>query len=65
VFGEERVDEESILERVARKKLKSLSRLDAPTQRRRLFAFLARRGYDSDDIGRVVGTLLREAQTES
>ena len=59
VFGEENVDEEGTLERVARKKLNTLSRLDQPTQRRRLYAYLARRGYDSDDIGRVVGALLR------
>jgi regulatory protein len=58
VFGEESVDEAGTLERVARKKLKMLARLDQPTQRRRLYAYLARRGYDSDDIGRVVGTLL-------
>jgi regulatory protein len=36
------------------KKLKTLARLDAATQRRRLFAFLARRGYDGEDIARVV-----------
>ena len=61
VFGEERVDEEATLERLARKKLGTLGRLDAFTQRRRLYAFLARRGYDADDIGRVVDDLVRTA----
>ena len=61
VFGEEHVDEEATLERVARKKLGTLTRLDAFTQRRRLYAFLARRGYDADDIGRVVDDLVRSA----
>jgi regulatory protein len=65
VFGEEHVDEEATLERVARKKLGTLSRLDAFTQRRRLYAFLARRGYDADDIGRVVEDLVRTANAGS
>ena len=65
VFGEESVDEEATLDRVARRKLKSLARLDEPTQRRRLYAFLARRGYDSHDIGRVVAVLVREANRDS
>jgi regulatory protein len=50
VFVEEGVDEEVSIERVARKKLRSLSSVDAPTRKRR-FSFLARRGYDSDAIG--------------
>jgi regulatory protein len=54
VFTEETVDEAAVIERVAVKKLKALARLDVATQRRRLFAFLARRGYDGDDIARVV-----------
>ncbi len=57
VFAEESVDETAAIERVARKKMKSLSDLDRTTQRRRLFAFLARRGYDGEAIGRVVTRL--------
>jgi regulatory protein len=57
VVAEEHVDEADGLQRVARKKLKSLERLDVPTQRRRLYAFLARRGYDSDDIARTLREL--------
>jgi regulatory protein len=58
VFAEEGVDEAATIERVARKKLRMLSKLDDATQRRRLYAFLARRGYDSDDIARVIRLVL-------
>lgn len=57
-FEDEQIDEEGTLERVARKKLKSLARLDIPVQRRRLYAFLARRGYDGDDIIRALRTVM-------
>jgi regulatory protein len=62
VFAEEQIDEEDTLERVARKKLKSLARLDTAVQRRRLYSFLARRGYDSDDIARTLRTLMSREQ---
>jgi regulatory protein len=58
VFVEEGVDEEASIERVARKKLRSLSSVDDATRKRRLYSFLARRGYDSDAIGRVLRILL-------
>lgn len=58
VFVEEGVDEDAAIERVAAKKLKTLGRLDPLVQRRRLYAFLARRGYDSDDIARVLRQLI-------
>ena len=60
VFDEEGVDEAASIERVARKKLRMLGGLDAPTRKRRLYAFLARRGYGSDVIARVLRTLLAE-----
>ena len=60
VFVEENVDEDGTLERVARKKLKTLGRFDATVQRRRLYAFLARRGYDSDAIARTVREVISE-----
>jgi regulatory protein len=50
VFQEEAIDQRAIVEEAARKKLRSLSGLDPAVQRRRLYAFLARRGYDLDDI---------------
>jgi len=54
VFEEEAVDQRSIVEEAARKKLRSLSGLEPAVQRRRLYAFLARRGYDLDDIRAAV-----------
>jgi len=36
--------------RVAKKKWSALARLDEPTRRRRLYAFLARRGFAPDEI---------------
>jgi regulatory protein len=50
VFEEEGVDQRALVEEAARKKLRTLSKLEPVVQRRRLYAFLARRGYDSDDI---------------
>lgn len=54
VFLEERVDEREGVERVARKRLASLAGLDPVTRRRRLYAFLARRGYGPDLIRVVI-----------
>jgi regulatory protein len=50
VFEEEGVDQREIVEDAARKKLRALRGLEPPVRRRRLYAFLARRGYDADDI---------------
>jgi regulatory protein len=50
VLHDENVDESANIERVARKKLHALRGLDQATQRRRLFAYLARRGYDVEDV---------------
>jgi regulatory protein len=50
----EDVDEAAIIERVAEKKARSLAKLDPGLRRRRLYAFLARRGFDADDIRRAV-----------
>jgi regulatory protein len=59
VFEEESVDEAATIERVARKKLKTLAKLDVGTQKRRLYVFLARRGYDSDAIGTTLRAVMR------
>ena len=50
VFEEEGVDQREIVEEAARKKLRGLRGLEPAVRRRRLYAFLARRGYDADDI---------------
>ena len=64
VFDEEGVDEEASIERVARKKLRMLTNTDDATRKRQLYSFLARRGYDNDDIQRVLRDLLGAASTE-
>lgn len=57
-LADDDVDSDAILERVATRKLRSLEKEDAPTRRRRLYEFLARRGYDSDDIRRLMDRML-------
>jgi regulatory protein len=65
VFEEEAVDEAAVVEQAARKKARSLARLDLATRNRRLYAFLARRGYDSDTIRRAIETVGREQAADS
>jgi regulatory protein len=57
VVADEGIDPAAMIERVARKKLAQLGDLEPLVLRRRLFAFLARRGYDVDEIKRVVSSL--------
>ncbi|HJR41798.1 MAG TPA: regulatory protein RecX [Gemmatimonadaceae bacterium] len=64
VIDEESVDESANLERVAAKKARTLAKLDPETRRRRLYAFLARRGYESSDITRVMDRLARGESKE-
>jgi regulatory protein len=54
VMAEDAVDVDAILGRVARKKLRTLGQLDPAVRRRRLYGYLARRGYDPDEIRRVM-----------
>jgi len=60
VLEDEQVDEVAVAERVARKRLPSLASADAATQRRRLYAFLARRGHDSATIRTVMDRVLSD-----
>lgn len=50
VLREQDADQRAIVQRIAAKKLRSLSMLDKATQKRRLYAFLTRRGYDAEEI---------------
>ena len=50
VIAEEDIDQSATIDRIAEKKLRALASLDEPTQKRRLYAFLTRRGYDPDEI---------------
>ena len=61
VSADEQVDEAALVERAARKKLRTLASLDAATRARRLIGFLARRGFQLDTIRTVLRTLDREA----
>ena len=54
VLEEEPVDLERSVNAAARKKIASMGDLDPEVKRRRLFAFLARRGFDVADIRRCV-----------
>jgi regulatory protein len=58
VFSDESLDEAALIEGIARKKLRSLGGVDAGTRRRRLYAFLARRGYEADAIRQAMTRLL-------
>jgi regulatory protein len=58
VIEEEDVDEDAAVREVAEKKLRTLQKEDAPTRRRRLYGFLARRGYDGDVIRRALADVL-------
>ena len=59
VIEAEEIDPAAVIERVAKKKLAQLGDLEPLVLRRRLFGFLARRGYDLDEIKSVVGRLVR------
>ena len=59
VIEQEDIDPAVVIERVARKKLAQLGDLEPLVLRRRLFGFLARRGYDLEEIKRVVGQLTK------
>jgi regulatory protein len=58
VIEQEEIDPGAVIERVAKKKLAQLGDLEPLVIRRRLFAFLARRGYELEDIKGVVARLV-------
>jgi regulatory protein len=58
VMADEAVDESHLAEQVACRRAIALARFDRPTRRRRLYAYLARRGYNADDIRRAVKVAL-------
>lgn len=59
VIAEESVDLAAVIEKDARKKLAMLSGLEPPVVKRRLYAHLARRGYDVDEINVVMRKVMR------
>lgn len=64
VFEEEGVDASAIVLAAARKKMRLLSALEPAVQRRRLYGFLARRGYDGEDIRHAMDAVGRELEDE-
>ena len=59
VFADEAVDESAVALAVARKRAALLADLPAPVQRRRLYGFLARRGYSPDIVRAAVEAVLK------
>jgi regulatory protein len=57
VIDQENIDTAAVVERVARRKLAQMGDLEPLVLRRRLFSFLARRGYDVEEIKSVVSRL--------
>lgn len=64
VFEDEQVDEQAIVDEAARKKVRALGKLDPETRRRRLYGFLARKGYDGDKIRRAMQAALEPEEAE-
>jgi regulatory protein len=61
IVEDEQIDIDAVLERVARRKLDSLKDEEPIKVRQKLFGFLARRGYDLDDVKKVVAQLTAKA----
>lgn len=61
VMEDEPVDLRRSIEAAAAKKLASLGGLERDVQRRRLYAFLYRRGFEPSEISRVVNVLFSVA----
>lgn len=61
VMSDDGIDTSAIIERIARRKANSLAKLDPAARKRRLYDFLARRGYDHDDIRRAIDIVLAES----
>lgn len=64
VIVEDEVDESAQIAAVAAKKLRTLRSADPATTRRRLYSFLARRGYESSAIRRVMDALPASGESE-
>jgi regulatory protein len=58
-LAEVELDEYGAALAAAEKRLRALRNLDSHVQRQRLYAFLARRGYESDVVRRVLADVLR------
>jgi regulatory protein len=61
VLGDEEVDEAAAAARLARRRSQQLAGLAPATVRRRLYAYLARRGYEADAVRRAVDSVMAAA----
>jgi regulatory protein len=59
VMEDEAIDERAMVHAAGAKKLRSLAKLERDVQRRRLYGFLARKGYPADLVRDVVAALLK------
>jgi regulatory protein len=64
VIAEDEVDEDAQIAEVAARKLRTLRSADPAAARRRLYAFLARRGYEGSAIRRVMDSLPANSEDE-
>jgi regulatory protein len=62
VMEEEGVDERALVEAAAAKKLRGMTKLEPEVRRRRLYGFLARRGYAADLVRETVAKLTRSGE---
>jgi regulatory protein len=62
VIADEQIDMRAVVERVARKKVALMGDMEPTVVKRRLFAFLARRGYDLDEIRAAVAVVMTRDQ---
>ncbi len=62
VLTDEAIDLTASIEQLARRRAGALAQLDPHVQRRRLYAYLARRGYDPDAVARAVVSVVGEAK---
>ena len=53
VTADEAIDPAELLRVLAQRKLRTMTKLDAPTRKRRLYGYLARRGYGGAEIRRA------------
>jgi regulatory protein len=58
VMTDEKVDERAMVEAAGAKKVRSLTKLEPDVQRRRLYSFLARKGYPPDLVRETVKKLI-------
>jgi regulatory protein len=59
VMADESIDERAMVETAAKKKFKTLAKLEPDVQRRRLYGFLARKGFAPDLVRETVAKFTR------